>query len=544
MKRLFSALFLLFASIANAEEITKSQTNMATGETVFGGNATSVVFLDSSSKLATNSLYTFTASGGLSILSLTGSGSQNAASVGYNSLLSHTAALTTNEVHFNLYSNFIDTGTVDHTGDAAHAGSVVARSSNTFQGAMDLIPLEGRLDFRTLQSNVEGSANFGYCDWVSTGAVGSATFCAALRARGWNTTNGSSGSPNLSGILYGLYVEDLKGGATTSRAIYQEGTDDFAVFLASVTSIGEGTTMLNNKVQIVQPMGADLRPALALYSGLASSDLLMSFGSTAPNESDIARIGTAGNWFTGSAQGDLAMSVTSTSGNLAFTVGLNAQPELKISNNAIVMRAADNSTVLTSSIAATQANITGADTYISFNSNTGQEGSVAGTGVAGVLAYNTFTGAHFTKVMDADVKNIPMLTLLDGAGRVMRKIPGLSQKDQLVETHVCKTRASKKVLGFYAGTDGKKESALALGTGLAWVANKGQDVEDGDLLMSSDVEGAVELQVIMDSPETVHFPKDQKDDVVRNITVAKARQPIQWKPGEKKRKIAVVYTCG
>jgi len=252
---------------------------------------------------------------------------------------------------------------------------------------------------------------------------------------------------------------------------------------------------------------------------------------------------TAGNgvqYVAYGAEGDTDTGMDFPAANtLSFNTNLTKRMQID-STGATVFYGADNATVLTSSISALQASIDGSDIFMSFNSNTGQEGSIAGTGAAGVLAYNTFTGAHWTLV-DGGTDGLPMLTLLEATGDPITQADWdavtdsgehrISEKRQLVRSRVCRIRGSKKVMGFFGGHSDRQgyDEALALGTGMAWVANKGVDVEVGDLLMSSDVVGATELQ---------------GDDAVRAVTVAKARQSIRWKKGEKKRLIPVVYTCG
>ncbi len=547
--------FLLLSGVVSARiTIGNSNGGAEAGGPLDGGDASSIVFLDSSSNIDTTSTFLFQPSSGLNLLTLAGSGSWGSGQVGVNYLGTHSLDVANNEIHFNFYANAINTGSTVNTANAAHFGGGVFRSSDTSAGATDHISLEGRTDFRSLQANVEAVSVLSYCDWVTTTTAGANTFCAANRIRAWQTTNGSSGSPATSGILYGQLIEDIIGGASTSRAFYQQGTDDFVVFMASVTSFGEATTMLNNKIQIVQAGGADIRPGIANLSGGASSDYLMSFGATSNHESDIIRVGAANSWAFGTASGDLLTGISSTAGKLVYTVGFSTNPEMVISNNAITMRGADNSTVLTTSITVAQASITASDKYISFASNTGEEGNVVGTAVAGVIAFNTFTGGHWTRVFGLNTAkeiNDAVLKLVESTGASLKTINhkivndnvpgGKVVKSQLVRGRLCTTRGSKAVMGFYAGRNDQdgKDTVLALGTGLAWVVNKGMDVENGDLLMSSDVEGDVEIQdADLSTMET------ERDDTIRSITVAKARQPIKWAAGEKRRKIAVVYTCG
>ena len=74
-----------------------------------------------------------------------------------------------------------------------------------------------------------------------------------------------------------------------------------------------------------------------------------------------------------------------------------------------------------------------------------------------------------------------------------------------------------------------KDLVLSIGTGYIWVANKGQDIEVGDYLMSSDVKGCAEKQ---------------EDDVLHNYTAAKAQELVKWKQNEKKRLIACILLGG
>lgn len=79
-------------------------------------------------------------------------------------------------------------------------------------------------------------------------------------------------------------------------------------------------------------------------------------------------------------------------GNLA--IGLTA------GTGKLHVKGADNTTVATVEVTATQANVTASDTFLDFRSSSGSEGTIAGTAVAGVIAYNTFTGSHWSQSCD------------------------------------------------------------------------------------------------------------------------------------------------
>src|SRR3990167_9245554 len=230
----------------------------------------------------------------------------------------------------------------------------------------------------------------------------------------------------------------------------------------------------------------------------------------------------------------------------------------------------DNNAAAVVKINAAQASVTTADTFIDFRSTTGSEGTIAGTGSAGVLAYNTFTGSHYTQVINkAGLKLNMLLEIVDEdilatdwnneqirylSKENFRDINGTKLKDaegnalfqdverikivkheaspkpQLFKTRICQTKGSPAAIGVYGGTDKEnRDLVLSLGTGFMWVANKGKGINVGDLLVSSDLPGCAELQ---------------DDGIIRNISVAKATGSIIWQDGETKRLIKVIYLGG
>jgi len=225
---------------------------------------------------------------------------------------------------------------------------------------------------------------------------------------------------------------------------------------------------------------------------------------------------------------------------------------------------ANDSTALIVKVNATQANVTAADTFVDFRSTTGSEGSIAGTAVAGVLAYNTFLGAHYVQFVgdrrklepgmllentgeradapivqeqDVEVTDIPEIGREHGVlekgrpqKRVVRQVFKAAAKSQMMKARICKTPQSKAAYGVWLGQDKEgRDLCGCVGLGLATVAKKGQDIGLHDYLVSSNVLGALERQ---------------DDDLLHNYTVGKAMEPIVWKPGEKTRQIVVTFHCG
>jgi hypothetical protein len=105
-----------------------------------------------------------------------------------------------------------------------------------------------------------------------------------------------------------------------------------------------------------------------------------------------------------------------------------------------------------------------------------------------------------------------------------------SQKEHLFKTKICQTKNSKAAIGVYGGTDKEgRDLVLSGGVGYIFVANKGQNIEIGDYLVSSDILGCAEKQ---------------SDDICHNNTVAKITQNVIWEDGEEKRLVKCIYLSG
>lgn len=201
----------------------------------------------------------------------------------------------------------------------------------------------------------------------------------------------------------------------------------------------------------------------------------------------------------------------------------------------------DNSTAVTILINAAQADITGADKFVSFASTSGEEANVVGTGVAGIIAYNTFTGSHKTLV-DTNPLNPEPLMLLEMTGTLLTEQDFLNlvtepgdersaPKEYLPWTRVCTTRASDACYGVYAGRGSNGlHMALALGTGLVLLAKTSNTpIPVGTLLISSATPGHTEVQ---------------HDNIKRASTVAVTSETVTWLPGQTTRRVACRYLMG
>ena len=137
------------------------------------------------------------------------------------------------------------------------------------------------------------------------------------------------------------------------------------------------------------------------------------------------------------------------------------------------------------------------------------------------VAYNTFTGSHYTIVEDKEIK---LYQVLESTGE------NFSEQKQCVRTKLCTKKNSNSAIGVYGGKCANgNEMVLCIGTGFVWVVNKGEDIEIGDYLTSSNVKG---------------YAEKQNDDILHNYTVAKSTQNVIWKSGEKNRLVSCTYHGG
>lgn len=217
-----------------------------------------------------------------------------------------------------------------------------------------------------------------------------------------------------------------------------------------------------------------------------------------------------------SAGADTTPFIINSNGNIGIGTSTSSAP--------LDIVAADNSTAMRVKIGATQANVTRADDYMSFNSLSGVEAAIEGdNSTPGFVNYTPFTGSHWTIIENKNGLEVNML--LEATGEKF-----LDSKEQLVKSKISSTQKSKAVWGVYGGPlDKDKDLVLSLGTAQVWVANTNGNIDISDCLQSSSVPGLAEKQ---------------DDNVIRNYTVAKALEPVIWQPGETKRLIACTLHAG
>lgn len=238
-------------------------------------------------------------------------------------------------------------------------------------------------------------------------------------------------------------------------------------------------------------------------------------------------------------------------------LGIGNTPATKLD-----VTSADSVVNTTLRIAATSANVTTADTFIDFRSTDGSIGTVAGTAVAGTIAYNTFTGAHWSQSDSIEKHKVKRVSRQPMQGETDPDEEGETEKfeyfiEKEVDTYaselepgsvlvstdeMCEwegepnitlprcevsTKADDPaVYGVYGGhdIDGDVE-VLGLGSGIILVCTEGGDIKVGDFLSSSSVPG--------------HAKRYDGNDM--RVVIAKARQGFN---GKKPGVIACTLLCG
>lgn len=210
----------------------------------------------------------------------------------------------------------------------------------------------------------------------------------------------------------------------------------------------------------------------------------------------------------------------------------NSRPLVKFESNDSVMQT-DDTIVNIDSADSTF----GSDNYwVSFTQND----SILVGSINSEVAYTTFTGQHPTLISGS----LPTTgSILKSTGNVIYR-EGIS--NAWVESTVCSTENDKAVVGVYAGEWSTKSSISvsgsmsyvynAIGEGQVLVTDLGGDIEVGDYISSSTRSG--------------HGQK-QSDGILRNYTVAKANEAVDWSSvvsdselGFKSKLIACTYHCG
>ncbi len=317
------------------------------------------------------------------------------------------------------------------------------------------------------------------------------------------------------------------------------------------------TTYQRNGVDIVQ-MGLDTSNNMAFshYSGSWVRDMVIStagnvgIGNTVPSRRlDVLGSTTPGdNLFrlAGGANGAFLSMYASTTDDRNMVIEVQRNLQFYSQANAVMSLNNDGSVGFgTDSIdarinAEQSAGIVAAfnrtnddGTIVSLRQDGVEEGTISVSG--NTISYNAFTGSHYAWTDEAMEKGL--LVTLTGENRYLN---GNTASEIIYGVTKSSVVNDSKVIGAYLSLQEPSKShsnknphlIMAVGNGEVWVADKGENINIGDYLISSDVAG--------------HAEKDTGEFMISHI-VARAAESVDWTQisesidGIKHRKISVFF---
>ena len=281
-------------------------------------------------------------------------------------------------------------------------------------------------------------------------------------------------------------------------------------FTAGSIVFSDGTTLAQDNAKLFWD---DSNNRLGL--GTASPSSFFTILLTAANQTGIEIINSLGNQVaaysvSGANNGEITVrdsggtvgSAIRGSGSSYF-VGGNTGFGTNSPGTLLHVLAVDDTTAVTVAINATQANVTASDKFVSFTSTSGEEANVVGTAVAGVIAYNTFTGSHWSQSETIAKKVLREKTDTEDALYAPSLIPGTvlvsvdamcvwgeQENLTLPKCAVSALKEDPAVYGVYGGHDREGDIyVLSVGAGVALVCDEGGTIRIGDLLTTSSTPG-------------------------------------------------------
>ncbi len=172
-------------------------------------------------------------------------------------------------------------------------------------------------------------------------------------------------------------------------------------------------------------------------------------------------------------------------------------------------------------------------TIVSLRQDGAEEGTISVS--ANTISYNAFTGSHYAWTDEVMEKGL--LVTLTGENRYLN---GNTASEIIYGVTKSSAVNDSKVIGAYLSLQEPSKShsnknphlIMAVGNGEVWVADKGENINIGDYLISSDVAG--------------HAEKDTGEFMISHI-VARAAESVDWTQisesidGIKHRKISVFF---
>lgn len=171
---------------------------------------------------------------------------------------------------------------------------------------------------------------------------------------------------------------------------------------------------------------------------------------------------------------------------------------------------------------------------LEFQQNGIREGDI--TVSVTTISYNAFTGSHYADVMNADQIEMGYLVSLNGQNRYLHGDP---DREIIYGGEISTKRNDPAILGAYLARKPSSEDptltedlVMAVGNGVMWVVDDGEDIAIGDYLISSSVSG--------------HAVKENGEHEIAYI-IGRAAEKVDWSivdamiDDRKHKRISVFY---
>jgi hypothetical protein len=520
-------------TISDADISTTAAIGGAKINPAFGAQAISTTGTLSSGAITTSNLasvnsvaYTWPAAQGAAstVLTNNGSGTLSWAASGTGTALSTNNVIPKGNGTTQVASSLTDNGTtVSSANDFNLATGKVLKVNNATilsnRGTNNIIVGEGAGAANTGINNTFLGYIAGQANTTTTDNVYIGSNAGRQASDGFNTFIGSGAGAGADqaylGTFVGFEAGGVASGVTTGGNTYigaragKSATGGLNTFIGE----GSGTNLSSGGQNVFVGRYAGQALTSGQYNILLGNDT--NFGNGGAHNYATA----IGYGATVSASNTMVLGRQGTN----VVIGYSAPPDA-----AVALSVANNNTGFTATF---DRNTSSGGGILGFYKQGTLAGDVSMT--SGVLSYNPFTGSHY----GYSSANLEFGMLVSMTGK-LEHIHG--DGEPVYEVIASHEPNDPKLLGSYLGDKAESEginhktirTIMAVGNGVMWIADNGENVEVGDYLLSSSVEG--------------HAMKDQGDYDIAYI-IARAAEPVQWQNetavinGVKHKRISVFY---